>query len=135
MINIWYILYLCFLKKSIQWKCLNKLFGKSFATAVIQITHTHIYKHTHTHTHTHTHLESLHIFLQSNYKLVTWIKRFVKVYSSSFICVSSGIWIPIKCNMTVNSISINHQNSIAKTPFTHCISLRRYVFFFFCMLN
>ena len=98
-------------------------------------THTHTHTYTNTHTHTHTHLESLHIFLQSNYKLVTWIKRFVKVYSSSFICVSSGIWIPIKCNMTVNSISINHQNSIAKTPFTHCISLRRYVFFFFCMLN
>ena len=79
-------------------------------TAVTKITHT---------------LESLHIFLEPNYNLVPWLKNFEKVYSSSFICVSSGISIVIKCNVAVNSISVSHQNSIAKTPFTPFISLRR----------
>ena len=83
---------------------------------------------------THT-LESFLIFLESNYKLVPWLKKFQKVYSSSFICASSGISILIKCNVAVNSISISHQNSIAKTPFTYFISLRRWVFFFLWMLN
>ena len=40
-----------------------------------------------------------------------------------------------KCNVAKNSISISHQNSIARTPFTHFISLRRWVFFFLCILN
>ena len=66
-----------------------------------------------------------HIFLESNYKLVLWLKKFEKVYSSSFIYVSPGISVLIKCNVAVNSISVSHQNSIAKTPFTHFISLRR----------
>ena len=39
---------------------------------------------------THT-LESLYIFVESNYKLVSWLKKFEKVQSSSFISVSSGI--------------------------------------------
>ena len=73
---------------------------------------------------THT-LESWLICLESNYKLVPWLKRFEIVYSSSFVCASSGVSILIKCNVAVNSISISHQNSIAKTPFTHFISLRR----------
>ena len=91
--------------------------------------------HTHTHTtHTHT-LASLQIFLESNYKLVSWLKKFKKKYSSSFVCGSSGISILIKCNVAVNSISISHQNSIAITPFTHFISLRRWVLFFLCLLN
>ena len=90
----------------------------------------HQKKHTHTHT-----LASLHIFLESNYKLVPWLKKVEKKYSSSFVCGSSGISVLIKCNVTVNSISISHQNSIAKTPFTHFISLRRWVFFFLCLLN
>ena len=34
----------------------------------------------------------------------------------------------MKCGR--NSFSISHQNSIAKTPFTRFISLRRWVFFF-----
>ena len=65
------------------------------------------------------------IFLESIYRLVPRLKKFEKVYSSSFICASSRIPILIKCNMAVSSISISHQNSIAKTPFTHSISLRR----------
>ena len=46
-------------------------------------------------THTHT-LESLHIFLEANYKLVPWLKKFEKVCSSSFICIirnfKSAMW-------------------------------------------
>ena len=34
---------------------------------------------------------SLHIFLESNYKLVPWLKKFKKVFSSSFVCGLSTI--------------------------------------------
>ena len=36
-------------------------------------------------------LQSLDILVESNYKMVLWLKKFEKVYSSSFICASSGI--------------------------------------------
>ena len=60
-----------------------------------------------TKTTTHT-LESLHLFLESNYKLVSWLKKFEKVYSSSVVCESSGIPILIKCNVAMNNFSIRH---------------------------
>ena len=78
---------------------------------------------------------SLHIFLESNYKLVPWLKKFEKVFSSSFVCGSSAISVlKVQCGSERN-ISISNQNSTAKTPFTHFISLRRWVFFFPCLLN
>ena len=36
-------------------------------------------------------LESLHIFLESNYKVIPWLKKFEKIDSLSCICASSGI--------------------------------------------
>ena len=119
-LNISYILYLCFLKKSIQWQCLNNLSGKWFATCILK-------NNTHT-------LEILHLFLGSNYKFAPCLKKLGKV---QFIIGISGISILIKCNANValNSILISHQNSITKTPFAHFISLRRLIFVFLCLLN
>ena len=51
-------------------------------------------------------LESLHIFLESNYKLVPWLKNFEKVCISSFACGS----ILMNCNVAVNSILISYQD-------------------------
>ena len=76
-------------------------------------------------------LEGLHLFLEPNNKFIPWLKMFEKVYSLSFVCALSEISILIECNVAVNSILINHQSSIAKTQFTHCISLKRSFFFFF----
>ena len=45
---------------------------------------------------THTHRKALHMFLESNYKLIPWLKKLEKVNSLSFICASSGISILIK---------------------------------------
>ena len=83
---------------------------------------------------THT-LASLHIFLESNYKLVPWLKKFEKVFSSSlFVGHPKFQYYKVLCG-SEHSISISHQNCIAKTPFTNFISLRRWVFFFPCLLN
>ena len=74
---------------------------------------------------THTLIGKLAIFLGSNYKLVPWLKKFEKVFSSSFVCGSSAISVlKVQCGSERN-ISISNQNSTAKTPFTHFISLRR----------
>ena len=105
---------------------------------------------------THTLIGKLAIFLGSNYKLVPWLKKFEKVFSSSFVCGLSTISI-IKCNVAMCARSTRfvlekylkkhkwritriatqylNQNSISETLFTHFISLRRSVFFFFCLLN
>ena len=80
-------------------------------------------------------LESLHIFLDSNYQLFPWLKKLENIYSSVYICASSGISVLIKYKVAVNSISISHQNGIAKTPFTQFISLKGWDLFFLCMLN
>ena len=122
-LNIWYIL--TFFEK-IHWMAMSQ--KPIWQTTALKVTHTH------THTHTYT-VASLQIFLESNYKLVFWLKKFKKKYSSSFVCGPSGISVLIKCKVAVNSISISHQNSIAKTPFTYFISLRRWVLFFICLLN
>ena len=112
MLNISYILYLSFFKKSIQ--CL--LLAAYLANNLQQHTHTHTHKHTHTNTQTHTHtlLENLQLFLESNYKLVPWLKTFEKIYSLSFICGSLGILTP-KCNSVNSDIIIKspgqHQHS------------------------
>ena len=65
--NLKKILYLSFFKKFIQ--CL---------IAIQQIIHNSSNKNN-----SHT-LESLHLVLESNYKFVPWLKKFEKVYSSSF---------------------------------------------------
>ena len=70
-------------------------------------------------------IKRTHIGKLAYYKLVPWLKKFEKVYNSSFICASSIISILIKSNVAVNSISVSHQSSIVKTPFTDFISLRR----------
>ena len=111
-LNISYIL--IFFEK-IHWMAMSQ--QPIWQTTVLKVAHTHT-------------LASLHIFLESNYKLVPWLKKVEKKYSSSFVCGSSGISVLIKCNVTVNSISISHQNSIAKTPLTHFILLEDEFSFF-----
>ena len=76
-------------------------------------------------THTRTLIGKLAIFLESNYKLVPWLKKFEKVFSSSFVCGSSAISVLKVQYGSERNISISHQNSTTKTPFTHFISLRR----------
>ena len=76
-------------------------------------------------------LASLHIFLESNYKLVPSLKKFEIKYSVHhfFVGHPEFQYYKVQCG-SEHSISISHQNSIAKTPFTHFISLKRLVFFF-----
>ena len=54
--------------------------------------------------------QGLHIFLESNYKLVSWLKKFEKKYTVYHLVVRNqvGISILIKFNMAVNSILISH---------------------------
>ena len=125
-LNISYILYLCFYKLYL-WKNPYCTYEKIYSIARSQQPYYLANNSTKTSTHT---LESLHVFLESTYELVSCLKKFEKVYSSSFVCGSSGIPILIKCNVAMNSISIRHQNSIAKTPFTHFL-----FFFFFIFLT
>ena len=81
-LNISYILYLYFPKKSIQWHPFNV--STTYLTNNLQ-------QHSSNKNKTHT-VEGLPIFLESNYKLVPWLKSSRKYrYSSSFICASSGI--------------------------------------------
>ena len=115
------ISYLSFLKIH----CINSL-----ATAVIQteITHTH----THTQTHTHTLIGKLvYVFLSKiNLSIDSLVKKSLRKYYIQFIislCVIRNFNIDEdQCSSREQYFS--HQSSIAKTPFTHSIFLRRSLF-------
>ena len=72
-LNISYIL--IFFEK-IHWMAMSQ--QPIWQTTVLKVAHTHT-------------LASLHIFLESNYKLESLFKKFEKVFSSSFVCGSSRI--------------------------------------------
>ena len=70
--------------------------------------------------------ESLHIFLESTDKLFPWLKKFDKKYTVHHLLMHNQEFQQstnkcIMLNMAENSISNSHQNSIAKTPFTHFV--------------
>ena len=69
-------------------------------------------------------MESLHIFLESNYKIGSLVKKVQESIQFVYLCVIRNFKL-IKCNVAVNSISISHQDTIAETSFTHFVSLRR----------
>ena len=79
--------------------------------------------------------ESLYIFLRVNLA-INWFLGYRRLITSIqfiiYLCVIrnfNSLLFANNCNVAVDSISIIHQNSIIKTPFTHFISLRRRVFF------
>ena len=137
-LNISYILYLCFYKLYL-WK-------KPYCTYIYSIAMSrqpYYLANNSTKTTTHT-LESLHLFLESNYKLVSWLKKFEKVYSSSVVCESSGIPILITCNVAMNIFQSDIRIALPKLHLLifffsfFSFSLLIYSFFIFlflCLLN
>ena len=74
-----------------------------------------------------------HLLLESNYKLVPWLKKFEKVYSSSFICASSleFMYIVAKFNLNQRRSFKPYLNFIfdmkIKSMFTFQIDIRNQI--------